>query len=109
MSLNVVPLPRCHAYVKFAPAGVQLPASSVRRELSAGWPAIDGAPVFTGGADCTTAVAPLVAVTLPSGLAPVTFTRTRAATSDAPSVYVGLVAPAMSAKPVPASRCHWKL
>ena len=43
----------------------------------------------------------------PSLLVAVTFERTFAAASSLVSVYVAAVAPEMSAKPEPESRCHW--
>ena len=66
-------------------------------------PVTVGRTVLTGGAAGIVAVGWLAAVAVPSGLVPVTSTRTAAPTSAAASVYVPPVAPAMSTP----SRCHW--
>ena len=70
-------------------------------------PATAGTTVLTGLASLTGPTLTEKAETAASTLVPVTLTRMSASVSAGASRYVGLVAPAMSAKPDPVSRCHW--
>jgi hypothetical protein len=66
-----------------------------------------GSPMFTGGADCTTPVAALGALTDASSLTVVTSTRTRVFSSGTPSVYEAPVAPVTTVQVAPSlERCH---
>jgi hypothetical protein len=73
---------------------------------TAGPPLSIGAVRLTGGAPATVIVAGLAAATVASGFVAVTTTRSRAFSSATPIVYTVEVAPAMSVKPLPESRCQ---
>ena len=86
----------------------RVPDVEVSVEERTAVPPIAGRAVLTGGAAGTVAVAPLAALTTPSGFVAVTTIRSRLPSSPTPSVYVGEVAPGTFVHVVPsADACHW--
>ncbi len=81
---------------------------AVRIEARAAVPLTVGAELFTGGADATTPVGALPALTVPSALLALTSTRSESFSSATVSVYVEAVAPRMLLQLLPSGeRCHW--
>ena len=106
----VLDVQRCHWYVNDVAPPVQVPFDAVSSSPTRGVPEIVGFPVFTGAErDETTSVGAEFAVDWPSAFFAVTWTRTVWSASAEVRVYVWLVAPVMSAQPVPSApqRCHW--
>src|SRR5215210_6367580 len=93
---------RCQRYVNVG-LPVHVPSAAVSVWPSCGMPLIVGGEVLLGaapGAACTIAVATEVALLEPAALLAVTTTRIVMPTSAAPSTYVWLVPPPMSAQAV---------
>ena len=90
------------------PAPVHVPGSAATVSPTRGEPVTDGAVWWLGAAPVTRAVGVLVADAAPAPFVAVTLTWRRLSASAAPGVYVGSVAPGMSAHVVVWSqRSHW--
>ena len=90
------------------PIPFHVPCVAARVESRAAVPVTAGGAVETGGAAGIAAVAALGALTVPSGLAAMTLTRTLAFSSATAIVYVDVVAPVMFLQMAPSvERCHW--